>query len=117
MLYTHLPLLLKQWLFTQVMTSLEVLDLQSNLIEAPQGLASLTGLRRLNLAGNRITSLCSLRMLTCLEDLSLSRNYIALLHQPDAAQTDADSDVNVPLLPTSLRKLALGHNRCLYCLC
>ena len=88
--------------------------MQSNLIEVPQGLASLTGLRRLNLAGNRIAKLCSLHMLTCLEDLSLSRNYIAALAEPGAADSEAGnsaSAADTPMLPVSLRKLALGNNR------
>lgn len=105
------------------MTSLEVLDLQSNLIEEPLGVTTLTGLRRLNLAGNRITSLCSLQTLTCLEDLSLSRNYIATLLPELAAATNAKSSMAAgSLLPASLRKLALGNNRCgknllIYTLC
>lgn len=99
----------------QVLKSLEVLDLQSNLIEVPLGLSSLTGLRRLNLAGNRISKLCSLHMLSCLEDLSLTRNSIAALGELGAADPEAGSSSqksSLPLLPVSLRKLALGHNRC-----
>ena len=99
----------------QALRSLEVLDLHSNLVEVLTGIPALTNLRRLNLAGNRISQLCSLSMLSCLEDLNLTRNFLVSLTAPPAEVGHAGQAPSLgpadPLLPTSLRKLALAANK------
>ena len=96
----------------QVLTSLEVLDMHSNLLESLDGLSALTNLRRLNLAGNRISQLCPLSMLSCLEDLNLSRNFLTHLKVQEASSCQEGEDAQAASLPNSLRKLNLAANRC-----
>ena len=99
-------------LWLQLLRSLEVLDMHSNLLESLNGLSGLTNLRRLNLAGNRISQLCPLSMLSCLEDLNLSCNFIIHLKLQEASSCSEGEDPTVSSLPNSLRKLNLATNRC-----
>ena len=69
----------------QELPCLEVLDLQSNLMETMDGISTLVSLRLLNLSGNRIRHLSDIENLSSLAELNLGRNFIASLMPPEEA--------------------------------